>query len=50
MYVLGYSYFVICFVFRNDSDISVVFGAKNLKDYIGERYNNVSIHKKNYDR
>lgn len=30
--------------------ISVVFGAKNLKNYHGERFNKVSVHKKEFDR
>lgn len=36
--------------FRKDEDISVVFGAKNLKNYTGQLFRNVSIHKNKYDR
>lgn len=35
---------------REDKQISVVFGAKDLKNYNGERYDKVSVHKKQYDR
>lgn len=38
------------FLRSKDEDISVVFGAKNLKSYDGERYNTVSVHKRDYDR
>lgn len=44
------SFFVTFSVFRKDKEISVVFGAKNLKNYDGERYDKVSVHKKDYDR
>ncbi|XP_055323956.1 mite allergen Der f 3 isoform X2 [Sitodiplosis mosellana] len=39
-----------CMVNIKAKEISVVFGAKNLKNYSGERYNTVSVYKKDYDR
>ncbi|XP_031618294.1 kallikrein-4-like [Contarinia nasturtii] len=46
-YVLSASH---CMSNIDDKEISVVFGAKDLKNYNGERYNMVSVHKKDYDR
>lgn len=50
--VVSVFHFYFCFYvyFSKDEDISVVFGAKNLKNYTGQLFSNVSIHKKNYDR
>lgn len=36
--------------FSKGKQISVVFGAKDLKNYYGERYNEVSVHEKEFDR
>lgn len=39
-----------CMTNINGRQLSVVFGAKNLKDYHGTRYSKVSVHKKDFDR
>lgn len=46
-----FCYLALFFFFLSkDEDISVVFGAKSLRNYTGQYFSNVSIHKKDYDR
>lgn len=49
-FLLSFVLYYVFFFLSKDEDISVVFGAKSLKNYTGQFFSNVSIHKKDYDR